>query len=316
MIHVDAGADRLAIARIAVFGIWFVKLVITPVRNFALLPAELVDPPVVLGLLPVEIWLTSEPTVVALKVLGLALTAACILGVRPWRPLAITTVTVILWHDATMKSVQGYDNHAQAAVVFAAIVLAVAPAADALSVHPRRPQAGQEDRSRYAGPLLLASFLVALMYTLIGLRRLVYGGVTVFTDGSLERWVAARSQQYAATDFGLGTTVLDLPGAGVLLALGMVVVTTLEVLSLLVLRSRKLRAVWLAVLIPFHLFTLLLMNIFFWENLILLAVLFTRLPELGTHAGRPRIDQSGTSSIKLRRRRAAGSTAAQPPAEA
>jgi hypothetical protein len=278
MIHADAGADRLAIARIAVFGIWFVNLAITPVRNFALLPAELLDPPAMLRPFPVETWLASEPTVVALKLLGLALTAACILGVRPWRPIAATTVGVFLWHDAVMKSLQGYDNHAQAAVLFVAVVLAVAPAADALSAHPRR-QEDREDRSRYAGPLLLATFIVGLTYTVIGLRRLTHGGVAVFTDGSLERWVTARSQQYAATDFEFGTTMLDLPGAGTVLALGMVLVTILEVLSLLVLRSPRLRAVWLAGLVPFHLSTLLLMNIFFWENLILLAVLFTGLPD-------------------------------------
>jgi hypothetical protein len=278
MIHADAGAERLAIARIAVFGIWFVNLLMTPVRNFAWLPAELVDQPAVLRPFPIETWLASEPTVIALKVLGLILTAACILGVRPWRPLAVTTVAMLLWHDAVMKSLQGYDNHAQAAVLFAAIVLALAPATDALSVHPRR-QESREDRSGYAGPLLLAAFLVALTYTLIGLRRLTHGGVAVFTDGSPERWVTARSQQYAATDFELGTTMLDLPGAGTVLALGMVLVTILEVLSLLVLRSPRLRGVWLAVLVSFHLSTLLLMNIFFWENLILLAVLFTGLPE-------------------------------------
>jgi hypothetical protein len=277
MIHEDAGADRLAIARIAVFGIWFVQFAITPVRNFTLIPPELIEPPAVLSMLPVEVWLGSASTVGALKVLGLALTTACVLGVRPWRPIALTSVLIIFWHDAAMKSVQGFDNHGQAAVLYLALVLAVAPAADTMSVHRRRPEL--QAQSSYAGPLLLGSFLMATAYTLMGLRRLVYGAATVFTDGSIERWVAARSQQYAESNFDLGIALLALPGAGAFLALGMLVVTILEAMSLLVLRSAKLRAVWLAVLVPFHLSTLLLMNIFFWENLILLAVLFTGLPE-------------------------------------
>jgi hypothetical protein len=277
MIHAHAGADRLAITRIAVFGIWFVRLATTPMRNFALLPAELLDPPAVLRPFPLGIWLGSQPTVLALQILGLGLTAACILGVRPWRPIALTTVAVLLWHDATMKSLQGYDNHAQVAVLLIALVLAFGPAADALSVHRRREV--HPDRARYAGPLLLAAFLVAITYTLIGLRRVTHGGVAVFVDGSLERWVAARSQEYAATGFELGSTVLGLPGAATMLALGMLVVTALEVFSLLSLRSPRLRAVWLGVLVPFHLSTLLLMNIFFWENLILLGVLFTSIPD-------------------------------------
>jgi hypothetical protein len=277
MIHTDAGADRLALARITVFGIWFVHLAKTPVQNFPLLPAELLDPPAVLRLFPLETWLASEPTVVGLKVMGLALTAACILGVRPWRPVALTTVAMLLWHDGATKSLQGFDSHAQAAVLVTALVLAIAPATDALSVHPRRQVL--VDQPHYGGPLLLAAFLMALTYTLIGLRRLVHGGIEVFTDQSIERWVAARSQQYPTSDFDLGLTVLGLPGAGTALALGMLVVTIFEAVSLLVLRSPKLRAVWLAVLVTFHLSTLLTMKIFFWENMLLLVVLFTGLPD-------------------------------------
>jgi hypothetical protein len=276
MMHADAGADRLAIARIAVFSTWFVHLAIAPVRNFALFPAEMFDPPALLRPFPVESWLSSEPTVVALKVVGLCLTAACILGVRPWRPVALTTMAVLLWHDGAMKSLQGFDNHAQVAVLITALVLAIAPAADAISIYSRREA---HDRSRYGGPLLLAAFIMATAYTLMGLRRLVHGGLAVFTDGSIERWVAARAQQYAATNFDLGTTLLELPGAGIALVFGMLIATIAEALSLLTLRSARLRAAWLGVLVPFHLSTLLLMNIFFWENLILLAVLFTGLPE-------------------------------------
>jgi hypothetical protein len=35
--------------------------------------------------------------------------------------------------------------------------------------------------------------------------------------------------------------------------------------------------VWLAVIVPFHFMTLLAMNIFFWENLVLIMLVFTSL---------------------------------------
>lgn len=105
----------------------------------------------------------------------------------------------------------------------------------------------------------------------------------MFTDGSIERWLAGRSQQYGPYDVDLGLAVMDSPTAGVLLVAGMLVVTVFEVLSLLTLRSARFRTMWLVVLVSFHVSTLLLMNIFFWENLVLLAVLFTgsidRLPD-------------------------------------
>jgi len=280
MIHEDATADRLAAARIAVFGVWFAIIAMTPVTKFTLLPAEVIAPAGIMRMLPMEALLASESTLIALKVTGLALTLACVLGVRPWRPIALTAVLLILWHDGAMKSIQGYANHAQAAVLLTAVVLALAPAADALSICRRR--AGPNGW-RYGGPMLLSAAIVATTYVLIGSRRAVQVGVAVFADGSIERWLAARSQQYGPYDFDLGLAVLDLPFAEVLVVTGMLVVTVFEVLSLLSLRSARFRAIWLVVIVSFHIATLLLMNIFFWENLVLLSVLLTgsidRLPD-------------------------------------
>jgi len=55
---------------------------------------------------------------------------------------------------------------------------------------------------------------------------------------------------------------------------GFVVVTLFEFLTPLCLLSRKFRYVWLIIIIPFHFLTWLLMNIFFWQNLLLMLVLF------------------------------------------
>lgn len=272
MIHEGATADRLAIVRIAVFGIWFVRIAVTPVTNYTLLPAELVEPVGLMRLLPMEALLASEPFLSALKVAGLALTLACMLGARPWRPIALAAVLMIVWHDGAMKSVQSYVNHAQIIAMYVALVLAVSPAADTRSVHRRRMV--RDGAWTYGGPLLASAFVAALTYSLMGVRRLAVGGVDVFVDGSIERWVATRSQQYAAYNFDVGATVAELPGAAVLLSIGMAVVTVAETGSLLVLRFPRLAAWWLAVLVPFHLATVPLMNIPFWENLILLLALF------------------------------------------
>lgn len=54
MIHEDATADRLAAARIAVFGVWFAIIAMTPVTNFALLPAEVIAPAGIMRMLPMR----------------------------------------------------------------------------------------------------------------------------------------------------------------------------------------------------------------------------------------------------------------------
>ena len=59
--------------------------------------------------------------------------------------------------------------------------------------------------------------------------------------------------------------------------LGFAVTTFFELLSPLCLLSRHFRYVWVAVIVSFHVGTRLLMNIFFWHNLLLMAVLLIDL---------------------------------------
>lgn len=283
MIHQWAPPERLAALRVAVFGIWFGRIATTPVTQYTKLPGELVEPTGLMRLLPVEWALSSPGLLVALKVAALVLCALCVVGARPWRPLAVAAVVLILLHDGGMKSIQGFVNHGQVAALYAAVILAVSPAADAWTFRRRgEPPRGEW---RHGGPLLACSLLMAVAYSLIGIRRLVWGGAEVFTDGSVLRWVVGRTLQYAAYDFEVGLLVLRWPAAGAVLAVGMLVVTVLETLSPLALRYERFRLLWLAVIGPFHVATMFLMNIFFWENLLLLAVLFAPLRALGL--GRP-----------------------------
>jgi len=104
--------------------------------------------------------------------------------------------------------------------------------------------------------------------------------VSIYTDGSIVRWVVARTLEEGAHDISVGLKVLDHPWLEVPLAVGMLVTTIAEILSPVALVNQRFRWVWLAVIAGFHVSTLFLMNIFFWENLILVAVLFTPLPAL------------------------------------
>jgi hypothetical protein len=51
----------------------------------------------------------------------------------------------------------------------------------------------------------------------------------------------------------------------------------MEIASPLILTSRRIRMVWLALIVPFHFMTLFAMNIFFWENLVLIMLVFTSM---------------------------------------
>ena len=61
---------------------------------------------------------------------------------------------------------------------------------------------------------------------------------------------------------------------------GFFIITLFEIASPLIFFSRKFRIVWLAVIIPFHFLSLITMKIFFWENTILIFVIFIVIGEI------------------------------------
>jgi hypothetical protein len=68
---------------------------------------------------------------------------------------------------------------------------------------------------------------------------------------------------------------------------GYFVTTLFELDSAGVLFSRAFRLLWLVVIVSFHFVTLFAMNIFFWENLLLVLVIFGW--GMWTREGSPRL---------------------------
>ncbi len=298
MLHEGAGPRALGLFRVVVFGIWILQLLWTPVTRGGRLPPELFDAPGLLGLLPGEAWtLLLHP--VALGVTQgvlLVLFAAAALGVRPFWVIGPLAALGLLYFDGFAKGWGSYVNHAQFASLYAGILLAVAPAADGF-VPWRRGEARREQgparrlpdgapgTGAYRFPLVGTALLVAVTYALIGLHRLRMGGWEIFTGDALPTYMVLRTLEYSGYPFSLSLTLLDQPSALALLKAGFVAITLLEVLSPAALLSRRFRLLWLPAMVGFHLVTLVTMNIFFWENLILLAVVFTDLPSRLEAAG-------------------------------
>jgi len=274
VIHRHSGALHLAILRAAVFGIWFGILFDFDTQTYSQLPPELIDLHVLSGVIRA---LATPALLTVVKAAALVGCLLCVLGVRPFPAVAGPTSLLVFTLDVAMKSVGSYANHAQTLVLLLVLLLPFFPAADALSVH-RRP-APERSPWLYRVPLVVAATIVVASYSFIGARRLFVGGVSVYADGSMVRWVVARTLEEGAHHSSVGLGVLDHPWLAVPLVLGMLVTTVVEILSPLALVKPRFRWVWLAVIAGFHLSTLFLMDIFFWENLVLLAVLFTPLAD-------------------------------------
>lgn len=285
-LHHDAGARELGVLRVAVFGVWLVLIWQLPVSNLALLPRELIDPPGLAGLLPLEAVFSSATAMGWLKAATLVGCAACIAGARPFRPIALATWILIWLVDASMKSIGGFVNHAQLGPLYVAFIVALSPAAEGLRMRlSRRPDSldavmGTGSAWRFVVPLQASALVLATAYAFMGIRRLVRGGVGIYLDGSLDLWLVARSLQHSAYPFDLGLLALRSATFSMVVALGFAVATLFEATSPLALRFAAYRFAWLLIIGGLHVMTLLTMNIFFWENLVLILVLFTGLPTL------------------------------------
>lgn len=285
-------AEHLAVLRIVVFSIWLVLIATMDTSVYSLLPEGLSDPRGVGELLGLPFVLQNPALVQGLWIAAMAGCALCILGVRPYGPIATATALLVLYHDALVKSFGSYSNHAQVVPLLLVMILALFPAADAFSVS-RREHSGSPRAWLYRTPLVASAAVLCVTYSFIGARRLFLGGVGIYTDESMLGWIVARTLEYGAHDLSVGLAVPDLQWLWPLLGTGLLITTAFEVLSPLALRSTHFRFWWVGVVAMFHLSTLVLMNIFFWENLILLAVLFTPLTDrIVDRVPSPRDDRS------------------------
>lgn len=279
LLHRDANATSLAIARIAVFGMWAWHLANARLRDLAALPLDLLEPVGVLRLLPASACalLFSDPVLLGLQALAAACAAALALGAGPFRPLAALTCVLLVVEQSLMRSV-GFITHGEVPMLLAAIVLAAFPCDDALAFGRTRERDRLPHRTSalYRAPLVACGLVLCLTYALTAARRFDAGGLAIFFDGTILYRVALR----AAERHGLGLIVIERPWLGHLIAIGFPIVTLAELLSPLALFHRGFRWAWIAVLVLFHLTVSWLMTISFRANLVLIAVFLTELPQL------------------------------------
>jgi hypothetical protein len=278
----DRPAD-LAMLRIALYGVWFVNLLLTDFSLYSRLPSDLFRGHGLAAYLPIDSLAGTPHLLESLKWLAILGCLLCVIGIAGFRLIGLVTFVPLFLLDSSMKALGTYANHAQVVPLLLALTLPLFPAADAYSI--RFSNKADHPSGSYRLGLLYSAAVMTITYSFIGARRLMIGGVGIHRDGSLERWIVGRTLEDNAFGLDTGLSILDHPWLVPILALGMFVVTVFEILSPLVLRYRSFRRLWLLVIVAFHLSTLLGMNILFWENVVLLPVLF--LPTLFQNPSKP-----------------------------
>ena len=282
MLHRDTGAAALGLFRIVVFGLWAIHLLRTPLTRSADTPFEFFSPPGFFAYIPEGAWavIFQPGPLLLIQSLALVLVLCAAAGLRPFSLFGPLAFVAVVFFDGVMKGWGGFINHGQIAPLVAALFLALSPAGDRLALFSRRApsQPPPEREPLYRFPLVATSFVMAFAYALIGAHRVAMGGIEIFTGDALPTYLALRTFEYARAQFEVSALLLQSGFAVIVLKLGFFVVTIFEILSPLALVFRRFRLVWLIVIVPFHVTTLFTMNIFFWENLILIALVFTALP--------------------------------------
>ena len=261
MIDTRAPAERLATLRVVVAGFATAYLLVRAPAFLSIIDnaASRFEPVGVIGLL-------DEPVDggVFLLVFGATLVAgaAATIGWRyrltgPAFALGVLLVT-------TYRSSWGQILWFEILMLLHLIVIALSPAADAVSLDDRRRgrpdvRAGQ----RYGWPVLLVSVITVVTYLIAGIAKFRYGG-TAWVDGDVLRnhvaFSAARLEVLGASSSPLAEPFLRTPVVAAVFAVGAVV---LELGAPMALFGGRVAAVWAAATWAMHVVIALTMFVVF-----------------------------------------------------
>lgn len=273
LLQEQASPKMLRVVTIGVFGFWFVQLAFSPVDSIAALPMVLYEPVGFLRAVPnaAVAWWLSAPAIYYFKAAIMASCAAVIFTIFP-RFSAVVACAGLTVYLGLLRGFGGHVSHGDMVMVYAAYLLALFRLADA-QLSAKKPP-----RISLSG-VPIVGVLVALLFTysLTGLFRLMHGAVETFTSGSLTFWAMRNSYQYVDPLWGWGRQLPNQPVWAAVLNAGFPLVTLFEALAPLCLVSSRFRWVFVAVMLPFHLLAWIVMEIFFWEHLLLYGLLFERI---------------------------------------
>jgi hypothetical protein len=274
MLNEHASPQLLGVVRIVVFGYWLVNVLLVHLEDLAALPLELLSRHGVLWLIPPPVWawMWTEPFLVGFEAVLVACLAWLILGLPHFQRVAIVACVLITLFDGMEKSL-GHINHSKFVMLYASWVLAMFPSADAVSLSRRR--AAPAAPIMYSAPVIVISLLIIVPYTMIGVFRIGRSGLGVYFGDAIKDWFLHRSYESNATGFRLGIVVAESAFLLAATKLGFAVIGILEVLSPLCLLYRWFRWLWIPAMIGFHFLSLVTMNIFFWQNVVLILLVMT-----------------------------------------
>jgi hypothetical protein len=275
----------LRLARLGIFALWIVKLMLDPLWRLAGMPRELFQPVGILALLSAT-TLDRLLTPAGLSALLIATLAVLAVGLTNRAfPFVATLAAILLTAYSSLIRSFGPAVHTDIVLLLAVYALAGFAWADwiALKFGKKKIVPGAA-----AYPLVTIVAMLGLSYCLVGLNRTVAGGINVFTGDTMEAWAVDASLR--GYYFNIGWHIPEWPTVVFMLRSGLPVITLFEITAPLCLAVPHYRWVFIPVMLSFHLLSLVFMNIFFFDDIFLYLLLVDwsrRFPAL-----RARVNQS------------------------
>lgn len=275
LLHDHARAATLGFVRACVFAIWLAKVVAMPLPFLADLPAAMLRAPGLLGVVPEALWAwVLTPAVLAgLQVILVLAVGWAAVGAAAYRPVALVAALLLTLY---MGLACGFTfvSHQELGLLYAAYVLAIFPAADGFAWKRRPRPLPPRPPALYGAALVTLALVILLPYAAIAAYRVSRAAPELFLSDSMAYWMVSLSG-VNPDGWSLGLWVLEHPALVTLMQIGFPVTTAFELTAPLALIAPRFRRVWLAVIVPFHLLSWLVLNILFWENLLLIGLLLT-----------------------------------------
>jgi hypothetical protein len=260
-----------------VFGTWFARVAFKPLQQLAVVAPSLEERVSVMRLVPHGMipMVHNTAFLYGLKAAALLSFALVIAGV--WlRPMMVLSCILMTIFAAHWRGFAGHIDHESILILLAGVLMTGLTLADKrLESKGESWPAGPGVPTQSGVQMTAVLALLAMVYTMVGVYRIVHGSPEIWTTHSLTFWALRNAYETVEPMAGWGKFVITYPWLAKMLELGFPAVTFFELTSFAVLFSRWYRYAFLLMMVPFHLLSLFVLDVFFWENMMLYILMFT-----------------------------------------
>jgi hypothetical protein len=261
LVHSGATPQALAIWRVYVLGILLVWLSIYDWSMLAWVPRGQFR---TVGIFKLPFLMTFLLNGTVLHWFQIGAVIAAVLGIlnifTRWAVLACALLSFVYCR----LCISMFFSHFSLGMLFAVFILA-----GALFLEHRDRRRKIEGVNYAPATLQLTALVVLTTYSMIGVHRIAFAGLETLRADYLLGWFIQRS----SGEYQYSLHLQDHPWLLRFLEIGFPLSTVVEALAPFALVSRLVKWIFFLTVVPFHFIILVFMNIFFWQNVLLLPLL-------------------------------------------